>query len=207
MMAYPQGINFRATLAFVTDGANEDWISDPNTVIIYPYTTVQGNTVGWEQTLGDSTRNRNSGIDRRLAGVHFNGNSAQVDFRLDLPSASDYNIRLAAGDDSYGQNVNISLLDTTTSLGALSSGTTSGSGKFKDAVNTEYSSANWPGSNASVTKTFATTICRFRLASGATNHIAHAYVEVSSGGAPGVPGHGRIRELSALGWNLPIGNI
>ena len=183
-MAYPQGINFRDTLGFVTDGANEDaQVRLGDGLSSYPWTTAQGNNVGWEQSLNigsDHARDRNSGNDRRLAGIQYNGNTNQCDFRFDLPSTGDYKIGLSAGDASYSTTVSIELLDTTTSLGTLASGSTGAANSFKDATDTIYTAAAWPGSNTLVTKTFATTICRFRLASGATYNITHAYVEVAS---------------------------
>lgn len=176
-MAYPQGINFRSTLGYVTDGANENFEAAGG--VTYPRTTAQGNTVGWEQSVGN-TRDRNSALDRRLAGVHFF--NTQTDFRFDLPSAGSYSVRLAAGDASNGNDTVWSLLDTTTVLQSLATGTST-AGNFKDATDTLLSAAAWPGSNTAVTKTFSTTICRFRGATvGVANQIAHAYVE-SAGGA------------------------
>lgn len=181
-MAYPQGINFRATAAFATDGTNEDHEveSSPGALTIfsstYPRTSAQGNTVGCEITAALGVRDRNSGNDRRIVGSCFSGSNAQWDYRFDLPSAGTYNIGLASGDGSYTASTAVSLVDTSTSLGALSSGSTSTGNHFKDATNTDYAAASWPGSMTLVSKTFSTTICRFRMASGATNDINHAYV-------------------------------
>lgn len=71
-MAFPQGLNFRATNAYVTDGTNEAPETDSGGTgnQNYPWTTAQGNTVGWE--TADSVyqaRDWNSGNDRRLAEV------------------------------------------------------------------------------------------------------------------------------------------
>lgn len=175
-MAYPQGINFRATVGFVTDGANDSF--EGSITANYPRTTAQGNNVGWEQAIS-STRDRQSGNDPRIAGLSFI-NPTQAEFRFDLPATGNHQVRLGAGDGNYGQAEDIDLYDTTTSLGSLCAGTTSAANTFKDAVNVQYSAANWPGSNTLVTKTFATTICRFRMKNnGGVNVISHAYVQVA----------------------------
>lgn len=175
-MAFPQGINFRATSGYVTDGANESF---ENAGTLYPRTTAQGNTVGWEQAVGN-LRDRSSSVDRRLAGINYI--NSQSDYRIDLPSAGSYTIRAAFGDMSSVNDTLWSLLDTTTSLATLATGTNVASGSFKDATDTVRTAAAWPGSNASITKTFSTTICRFRGAAAAANIISHVYVEAAAGG-------------------------
>lgn len=179
-MAYPQGINFRDTLGYVTDGANESMATANNFGPAYPVTTTQGNTVGWEGALGN-TRDRTTSNDRRLAGIHFTA-AIQTDFRFDLPAAGSYNIRLAAGDAGGVNSTDWTLIDGTTSLGQLCSGNNGAANSFRDATNAVYTAAAWPGSNTAVAKTFATTICRFRSSAAAGNDaIAHAYVEAASG--------------------------
>lgn len=174
-MALPQGIDFRRTAGYVTDPANCDAeLKTDGGSADYPWTTAQGNNVGWETASSYLGRDRSSGIDARLAGLNSPGGSD--DFRIDLPSAGNYKIGLGAGDASYANNVAWDLYDSGSSLGSLSTGSTSGSGQFKDATNTEYSAANWPSSQTLVTKTFSTTICRLRSV-GANQVVAHFYVE------------------------------
>ncbi len=186
-MAYPQGINFRATAVYVTDVSPADNevgdagdVNNPD----YPHTTVQGNNVGWEGTVvgGFGTRDRSTSPDTRLAGMHFSSNAATRDYRFDLPATGAYNIGLAAGDYTYAQGpITIEMFDTTSSLGTLvSAQSTSGGQRFFDATGVERTAAAWPGSHVLAAKTFSTTICRFRMG-GTTSVIAHAYVE--SGGA------------------------
>lgn len=185
-MALPQGINFRDTAGYVTDnGAQGDdkEIGDAGhqgPSVAYPHTSAQGNNVGWESALAQfDARDRVNTNDRRLAGVHYQA-TTQHDYRIDLPSAADYSVRIAAGDGSYTITTKIELLDTTTSLGVLCNGSTGAANSFFDAGGTIRTAANWPGQNTLVTKTFATTICRFRCGTGAIDmSIAHVYVEAA----------------------------
>lgn len=203
-MAFPQGIDFRRTAGYVTDPANCDAeLKTDGGSADYPWTTAQGNNVGWETTSSSYLgRDRNSGIDARLAGVNANADVV-ADFRIDLPSSGNYNIGLGAGDANYANNVAWDLYDTTSSLGSLSTGTTSAANKFKDATNTEYSAAAWPGSQTLVTKTFATTICRLK-AGGANQVVAHFYVEAAAatGGGPLVFGGELVKGALIRGGRL-----
>jgi len=174
-MPLPQGIAFRTTLAFVTD-VSPDFCESANMgVPTYPQTTPEGNNVGWE-TADEGTnilnsRDRNTSVPR-LAGIHYGIHAAGVqEYRIDLPSAGDKLIRLAAGDYSYGGSpTNVELFDTTTSLGVLASATTAGAQRYIDATNVERTStADWVANNASATKTFASTILRFKIGTGAVS--------------------------------------
>lgn len=191
LMAYPQGINFRETLAYATDGANEDFEGNGTTSLnlpTYPRTTAQGNSVGWESGGASvGPRNRNSGNDRRIVGLHLAGSGLVKVYRLDLPSSGNYNVRIAAGDATYAGNTKVELFDTTSSLGVLCSGSTGAANSFKDAADAIYTAANWPGSNALVGATFSTTICRFHSGDTGINAVlAHLYVEAAAGGGGGL---------------------
>jgi len=178
-MAYPQGINCRATAGFVTDPTNYDYSISSRGA--YPWTTAQGNNVGWEVgAMSDlGFRDRLNTNDPRLAGTTFvSSGGFNRSFRFDLPSSGNYRIGLAAGDGFYANSVAVTLFDTASSLGALSTGTTSAPNTFKDATNTEYSAANWPGSQTLVSKTFSTTICRFEVTD--LNEFASCYVEAGT---------------------------
>ena len=183
-MSFPQGINFRSTAGYVTDGANEH--GEIATTANYPTTSAQGNEVGWE-SAPDGTRDRNNAIDVRLAGIHYGFNSGTKDYRIDLSGAGDWIVRQAAGDAGANSANKTELFDTASSLGVLCDQEVV-SGNFADATNVELSAANWPGTNAAVTATFATTICRFRTggqAAGGVGVFAHVYVEAAAAGSAG----------------------
>ncbi|MBK6414071.1 hypothetical protein [Sphingopyxis sp.] len=187
-MSLPQGINFRSTSAYVTDG--EDHTYEIGLGNNYPRTTPQGNTVGWETATGDA-RNRSTSNDTRLAGFARTTVTTVGTYRIDLPSAGSYSVRVAAGDASYASGVKVEAFDTSTSLGVLASTSTTAANKFRDATNAEHTAANWPANNASATLTFATTICRIKtgIASGGSTALAHVYV-ASAGGGGGVSASG-----------------
>lgn len=197
-MAYPQGINFRGTLAFVTDGSDE-FAQFNLSVANYPVTTTQGNTVGFETSISGGTLDRVNTNDRRLAGIVYTNTTAEK-FRFDLPATGSYDIRVAAGDAGGNNSVFIELFDTTTSLGQLvPTHTAIGSQNFYDATNTLLTNSTWPGSNAAVTKTFSTTICRFVNGDGTNICVmAHLHVAASSGGAASL-GPFYISKLDGLG--------
>lgn len=189
-MAFPQGIAFRSTTGYVTDSSPDDCESSTSNTAnanvsssSYPRTTAQGNTVGWE--LGANqliTRNRSVAAGR-MAGKH-QGNDAS--FRCDLPSAGNYDIRLATGDAIYVAVVRVELFDTSSSLGTLSTGTTSAGGRFKDATDVERTSySDWNTNNASVSKTFSTTICRFRVGVAGVSDGALSFLRVDAAGGDG----------------------
>jgi hypothetical protein len=185
-MAIKQGIDFRNTSGYVTDPTDHTYDITSSSTANYPTTTPQGFNVGWESSgfgSGSQTRNRSTSIDARLAGCSFNTSSTDVlTYRFDLTAAGAHDIRVAAGDNAYARaNLKVEVFDTTTSLGVLvNTGTTAG-GRFRDAADAEYTAANWPGSNALVSKTFGTTICRFKIGNGSNQtFIAHLYVEGSA---------------------------
>lgn len=188
-MAFPQGINFRSTSGYVADGANEYAQLQPGTGGNYPTTTPQGNTVGWEGTayLQIGSRDRSTSIDRRLAGTNYANTAAVAMYRIDLPAAGSYNVRLAAGDAQYSASVQVELFDDNASIGVMASGSLS-AGSFMDATGATLSSANWPSQNAAITKSFASTTCRIGVGSSAANNkvISHFYIESAGSGSKSV---------------------
>lgn len=185
-MGYPQGINFRSTLGFVTDVSPDEF--EGSVAADYPRTTARGVTVGWEQAIVAEI-DAIAGNDARLAGNALCNAAATKDFRFDLAATGAHNIRFSAGDASNARASLFDLYDSGSLLAALTTGVTSAAQRFKDATDTEYTEVTWPGSNTAKNVTFTTTICRFRsqiTASG--NSLTHAYVEAVGGAvAEGIP--------------------
>ncbi len=194
-MPFDCGINFRDTSGFVTDGTNETYcLGAVDTA--YP-TTRAGFTFGWVATSGLDQRDRNSGVDRRLAGMNFSPTPGDY-FRLDLPSAGNYDIHLALGDDSGGNPVEWKLQDTTTLLHTYTG--TPGSGNFQDASGATLSAANWPGNEAALAnQTFATTQLRLVVNGTGNNVVAHLRVVAVTGSISGDEDEG-IRYLPRVYW-------
>lgn len=181
-MALPQGIPFRQTLAYVTDNSYDDPELTNGGNPSYPRTTAQGISVGWETSSTQyQQRNQNSANDSRIAGVCNIEQTGAHDYRVDLPSAGTYEIRLAAGDNAYARPVAWEVFDTSSSLGALATGSTSASQRYKDATDTEYTRLTWAGSNAAASKTFATTIFRLRGGTSLDQSINYLHVAAVGG--------------------------
>ena len=170
-----KGLNFRDTSAYVTDGANETYVLrstgselGPTYSGVTPYTTIDGDDIylGYESGGGtDGERDREQTIDRRIAGVHFKSNTAQATFRIDLPQAGTYAIRLAFGDYWYTTRNYWQIVDDATVLETVDkTGTESSANSFLDATGTAYSAANWPTSNTPKEYTFNSTILRIVFA-------------------------------------------
>lgn len=192
-MAY-LGFNFRATAAWVTDGTGESAVTDVDlTNYTYPYTSFgNGVTAGY---VGGSnamrSRDRNSGVDRRCAGLHFdNVTTAQQVWRVDLASTGSKNVVISIGDNSYATGDDyLELFDDTTSLGVLVNDSNGHpAGQFYDAnAALHTSAANWASNQTPIAKTFASTILKIKLGRGAGSAgnpgIAHlAWDDVGGGG-------------------------
>lgn len=172
-MAFDKGWNFRDSAGFVTDGTNQTYVvGTAGLWEIYP-TTRNGTTFGWDNVASGNLRDRNSGNDPRLAGVQWS-DVLRV-FRIDLPSAADYNIDLALGDPGGGANsINSKVYDNTTLLTTISG--SNSSGEFKDANGTNHTSAaNWVSNHATLLKTFASTIFKISAEGGLTP-VTHVFL-------------------------------
>lgn len=175
-MPWDKGWNFRQTSGYVTDGANETYAITSDT---YP-TTRNGATFGW--TVAPSgDRDRNSALDRRIAGIAFG--SGVGTFRVDLPATGSYSIRLAMGDSTTAQTASKVLIkDNTSTVLTIGPHNPDGAGHY-DATNTYRSNAAWPGSNVAASLSFATTTLFLTLEVATTNSvIAHLFVSQTGGG-------------------------
>jgi hypothetical protein len=179
------GFNFRSSSGYVADGADEVYVLDDYSPATR--TTANGNsaTFNW---VGNyiSVRDRTTGQDRRLAGTHLYyaaNNGTPYTFTITLPQAGDYIIRLALGDEyvegGHGYQY-VEVKDTSTVLLTVDVATLADN-YFIDAAGTTWSAAAWPGSNAPVTRTFATTTCNVAIgpptAQAGATRLAHLYLE------------------------------
>jgi hypothetical protein len=207
------GINFRGAdsgVSPLTDGANErgeNGSSGTGGADItsgaaplggwYPQAHPGGFDVGWEQSsFGASdnivVRSRATTGDIRTAGTHSMGGGETADYRIDSGTGT-FDIRIAAGDRNYAQNVKLELFDDTSSVTVFFDTVTGGTGDFVDATGANHTtSANWVTNNTREQHTISTGPMRFRLgnntaaSAGALNHIS---IESVGGGGGSRPKH------------------
>lgn len=209
--AWDKGFNFRATSGFIADGANETYVIDTD---VYP-TTRNGVTFGWTYSScladdGGGTRDRDAGIDRRIAGMHFIANrDERCTFKVDLPATGDYIITLGYGDaGANAKNNYIVINDSGTARLTLSAVATLATPTFGDAIGATFNAATWPGSQTTVTKTFSTTTLDLMIGSGTTPDatdasIAHLFLSQVASSSTGrvvtTPGSGSITTTPGSG--------
>lgn len=183
-----RSINFRDSLGYVTDGTDEAFCRGSNG-------TYSGLVTTFSTDLSGNARDRNSGNDRRLAGIVFSPSGTVTTITVTLPDGTgDYEFGIALGDGTtYWTDARIELLDDTTSfatIGGDTGGGTNTNNQFFDATDTLYSAANWPTSQALITRTMTTTSLVLKLghASATISPIAHLYTNfVGSGGGGTTP--------------------
>jgi hypothetical protein len=177
-VAYFFGFNFRSTAGFVTDPAG----TGPDLGAAYPTAvTVNGiaTSIGWDANRTGSSRDRNAGIDARLAGVNQTGTGAVATWRVNLPQAGTTRVRLGIGDAGSGNLHSVDIVDSdgTTVLISIRNGFQAGT--YSDAAGTVHASAAaWVSSNAGVEVSFSGTAAFLRLpGTGNSDVIAHVSFE------------------------------
>jgi hypothetical protein len=152
----------------------------------YP-TTRGGFTFGWEDRGGGNPRgrNRDSGVNAKLAGINFTNDGLTRNLRIDLSGS--LKVRLGIGDAAVGQsNAGVDVRDSAGSKFSHS-GLTVGPSAIYDATGVSRSSAaDWVSNNAqSAAFTFADYV-RVRLDGAGTASVL-AHVEVEEQAAAGQP--------------------
>lgn len=173
------GINFRATSGYVTDGTDETYCLADS----YP-TTRGGVTFGWTTIDADAARDRDSALDRRLAGVNKSSNSGtQANFQIDLSSSGTKTVCLALGEGVFDWDYQyLQILDNVTSKVVIDKSTPqTGMPKFYDAEGTLHTGAAWPGSNVCVSVEFASTTMNVKIGtpSAQTGNSSIAHISVT----------------------------
>lgn len=167
-----QGINFRNTLGYVTDGADEHAELTGGGTPNYPDATSQGFNVGWETINQNITpENHNTSPDPRIAGDAYMPGTGNDTYRIDLPSTGDWDVELAMGDRNYAMSCSCEAFDTSSSLGVIAGDDNVPSGDFIDATDTIRTSASdWVSNQAKRSLTFTTTIARFEFDDNASGN-------------------------------------
>lgn len=185
-MSQDFALDCRFTQPFVTDPANCTYcLADE----IYP-TTRGGGVFGYSNAFNVQPRDRNSGNDPRIAGVHFNQDSSNsYDLRVDLAAAVATTVYLAMGDVNGTFTCQADVRDSAGLLFTLGPTSVAG-GSFMDANGSIWTAANWPASNTGrlVTPVSSYLLFRFAVATGGgtaqsfLNHIR--VVQASATKAP-----------------------
>jgi hypothetical protein len=191
-VAFPQGINFRQTSGYVTDGADEN--AEIGTSVNYPRTTPQGNTVGFESITGSlAARDRSTSPDPRIAGLAFISAGGEFTYRIDLPAPGTYRIWGGARETigSALRDTRLDISDNATLLTTAWDRANLVTPETVDATNTIHANgADWVTAypTSYIDLTFSSTIARFRVRAptgGADNraYICHLRIE-QLGSAP-----------------------
>lgn len=189
--ATTKGFNFRGTLGAATDLANEVFIKADDDQ--YPTNkTIGGETVVCgvdNKTLFNvSDRSGGAGNDRRLRGICYNPDTVDHTFRVDLPAAGQYKVRIALGDPNYSAAQDAVIKDNTTTLLTLSDASVA-TNSFLDASNTELPAATWDDTGgAQATLTFATTTFILVVKASIGTRLAHIEIEQVTSGSSGFSG-------------------
>ena len=183
---WTHGFDFRATSNYVTDPSGDMPVLAST---LFP-TTTNGVTYGWASVAPISSRNRNSAVDPRLAGINYTNNGTPGSFYVNLPAPGTYNLSLAMGDAGYEQcwvQCQIQFLDGSTILATLTEGVTN-LGFFYDAQGHNWYETQWPNSNVSRQVTLAgsrlTVVVGTSHTTGDFTPIAFLGVAQASGGSP-----------------------
>ncbi len=180
---FSKGFDFRATAGAESDPIDSTYVLISDT----SPTTRNGTTFQWIQTAGLDSRDRNIGNDARLEGIIFVGNGVAntVIWTLTLPATGSYDIYLAAGDASAGQQIWLEVQDNTTAFIDFN-GTATSANNFLDASGANRTASQWVAASArggtKVTHTFTSTTLRVVLGNGVggqgqNSTIAHLFVD------------------------------
>lgn len=154
-MAWTKVFNFRSSSGYVTDGADATYVIGSDS---YPQTR-NGVTFGYTSTTNMGFDDLNNGVDARFAGRNYASPNFPNTFRVDLEAAASYDVRLANGNVSGGDQVFQSLViqDNSTVLTTIAPVAVT-AGTYYDATSINRTDiADWIANNAKFTGTFATT--------------------------------------------------
>ncbi|SFK92158.1 hypothetical protein SAMN05216302_102117 [Nitrosomonas aestuarii] len=187
-----QEINFRATDGYRGDDSADAFVMTSSN-LVYPNATPQGFTVGWTDSGSLGTGDRSLSVDARLAGAHFLAFNAPTRiFRVTLPAAGTYDIRLALGYPSFTHYGKVDMYDGASFVTTLADKSGQTGGNWADATDTAYSGADWPGSNSAYRHTFTSTDVYFHLENNGAvvgnRFLAHIALESVGGGAAELAG-------------------
>lgn len=141
----------------------------------YPYPSGLGYDVGFTSLSSLLFRNNSTSVDHRLGGDVRTPAWTVTNYQISLPSTGDYDIALALGTENSSPNaVHAKMFDNTTQFGStIGLDASVGGGEFYDATGVlRTPAATWVSSNATVTRTFASTLFRLEFQGGGNTKLA-----------------------------------
>lgn len=208
-MSWVQGVNFRGSSGYVTDGADTGYEIGTTANYTGARTLAAGNAVGigWEDA--PTLMLDRGAVDPRVAGAGFV--SSLTRYRIDLPATGTYSIAVAAADaagggwDSY-----IEIFDTTTSLGVVCNKAPVTPNYYVNVNDTEYFVTSPGNIDDTQDFVFSSTILRFKVNQlgagfGMISHILITQLAAAGGtqGKPlvnsGLVDHGLISAAGLIG--------
>ena len=167
-----RGYNFRATSTYVTDAAGYVFIDVP----IFPTTDGHGLESGWVTTAAED-RDRDDTLDPRLAGICQAPTNESRTFRITLPAAGAYYIRLAIGDIFAHGDQPVHVFDDATEFITITG--SNGANEWIDATNTlRTSAADWIANNTAVIRNFTSTTLNVQVGSSGTSAVTIAHLSI-----------------------------
>ncbi len=133
-----------------------------------------------------------------MAGIAFD-NTVGHYFQIDLPIAGSYDIHLAMGDGSSGNDAYWDVFDGTTLLTSFTQAPSAA--HFVDAAGNDRTAAAWPGSEVKFTATFATTTFKLMVKTGGVTNSVIAHIRiVTAASTSAVDEDEGIRYLPRVYW-------
>lgn len=186
--AWDFGLNGRSSSGYCSDPASTTYVLD-GSVDAYPVSR-GGETFGFTATDVDNARDRDSGLDCRLAGVVFQRNDGNFStIRIDLPAPGTYDIRLAIGESSNARpDQQVEILDNATSKFTITSSTLAADTWIDANGNVRTSASDWTSNNTARSVTFASSILIIKLGTtanlgGGESRSVLAHIRVTSAGS------------------------
>jgi hypothetical protein len=184
-MPFTAIVNFRGSFPYVTDGTGQTYcLAD-----VYP-TVRDGLTFGWSAgDLSAVDRSTGSSYAPEFSGMNYWANtSGGREFRLLLPTAGTYDVRLAIGDALFGQAGQwCSIRDGASGplLATVVSGSSTTGGAFFDATGALLAPAAWRSGNTAVSVTTTGTVLAIRIGEATDGNVTClAHLEVADTGSP-----------------------
>lgn len=178
---FVKGFNFRSTSGYVTDSALCTYVLND----VYP-TTRGGVTFGWSSAGSGTVKVDRTTSNPKYAGINCQlNNGTQRTFRIDLPAAGRYQIRMIVGDYSFSHDqIYCEVLDGSTNLFTIDSTTFAFYPNTQAGVDSggvgNYTMSAWEEYNAAREITLSGTVLNIKIGTPASglDYTCITHIEV-----------------------------